>query len=113
MFHPCASVAHSRLLQSRRRPNIPTSLTSVPDHATSKEFQAPVRSWTPVISPSGAIFYTGELFPQWRNSLFVGGLSSTALIRLTFDNERVAVEERIHMARRICSGSETSRILRT
>ena len=73
----------------------------IPDHPTRREFQAPVRSWTPVISPSGAIFYTGSLFTGWRGSMLVGGLSSQALIRLALDGERVAIEERINMKRRI------------
>ncbi|MFP5246335.1 MAG: PQQ-dependent sugar dehydrogenase [Thermoanaerobaculia bacterium] len=73
----------------------------IPDHPTRRDLQAPVRTWTPVISPSGALFYTGSLFPNWRGSLIAGGLSSQALIRLTFDGERVANEERINMQRRI------------
>ena len=75
--------------------------SEIPDHPARKEFQAPVRTWTPVISPSGATFYTGSLFPNWRGSLFIGGLSSQALIRLALDGEKVAVEERIDMKRRI------------
>jgi aldose sugar dehydrogenase len=30
------------------------------DHPSHKEFEAPVRSWTPVISPSGAMFYSAR-----------------------------------------------------
>ncbi|HEX2446100.1 MAG TPA: PQQ-dependent sugar dehydrogenase [Vicinamibacterales bacterium] len=72
----------------------------IPDHQTRPEFKAAVRTWTPVISPSGALFYDGTLFP-WRGSLLVGGLSSKALIRLTMDGAKVTAEERIDMQRRI------------
>jgi glucose/arabinose dehydrogenase len=72
----------------------------IPDHHTKPEFKAPIRTWTPVISPSGALFYEGSLFP-WRGNLVVGGLSSMALIRLTLDGTRVSGEERIDMKRRI------------
>ncbi len=72
----------------------------IPDHHTKPEFKAPVRTWTPVISPSGALFYDGSLFP-WRGSLVVGGLSSKALIRLALDGAKVNAEERIDMQRRI------------
>jgi aldose sugar dehydrogenase len=75
--------------------------SQIPDHPSRKEFQPPVRTWTPVISPSGAIFYTGALFPAWRGQMFVGGLSSQALVRLAIDGGRVAVEERIATGRRI------------
>ena len=37
-------------------------------------FEQPVYYWDPVIAPSGAQFYTGDAFPAWRGSLFVGGL---------------------------------------
>ena len=74
----------------------------IPDHPTQKEFQAPVRSWSPVISPSGAFFYTGTLFPGWRGSLLAGGLSSQALVRLTLNGAgTIDMEERINMKRRI------------
>ena len=73
----------------------------IPDHPSRRDLQAPVRSWSPVISPSGAIFYTGALFPAWRGQMFLGGLSSRSLIRLAIDGERVAVEERIDLKRRI------------
>jgi glucose/arabinose dehydrogenase len=72
----------------------------IPDHRTRAEFKAPVRTWTPVISPSGALFYDGSVFP-WRGSLVLGGLSSRALIRLTLDGAKVTGEERIDMQRRI------------
>jgi glucose/arabinose dehydrogenase len=72
----------------------------IPDHHTRPEFKAPVRTWTPVISPSGAMFYDGTLLP-WKGSLVLGGLSSMALIRLTLDGAKVMGEERIDMGKRI------------
>ena len=72
----------------------------IPDHDTRKDFEAPIKSWTPVISPSGALFYDGSLFP-WRGDLIVGGLSSQAVIRLTIDGNQLKNEERINMGRRI------------
>jgi glucose/arabinose dehydrogenase len=74
--------------------------SAIPDHKTKPEFKAAVRTWTPVISPSGALFYEGSLFP-WRGSLVLGGLSSKALIRLTLDGTKVTAEERIDMQKRI------------
>jgi glucose/arabinose dehydrogenase len=72
----------------------------IPDHRTDPEYKAPARTWTPVISPSGALFYDGSLFP-WRGNLLMGGLSSKALIRLTLNDAKVTGEERIDMQRRI------------
>lgn len=75
--------------------------TPIPDHATHPEFEAPKLTWTPVISPSGLIFYNGELFPEWQNSALIGGLSSKALIRVTFDGPAPKEAERFDMVRRI------------
>ena len=72
----------------------------IPDHNTRQDFIAPIKTWTPVISPSGAQFYDGTLFP-WKNDLIIGGLSSMAVIRLTIDGNTLKNEERIDMKRRI------------
>jgi glucose/arabinose dehydrogenase len=53
----------------------------------------PIYYWDPVIGPSGLAFYTGNLFPQWKNSLFVGGLRGAMLDRLTIANDKVVAEE--------------------
>jgi glucose/arabinose dehydrogenase len=82
------------------RPGV-AAQTAIPGHGTSTEFEPPLRSWSPVISPSGAAFYTASLFRQWRGDLLVGGLSSQALVRLRLDGERVAVEERLNMNKRV------------
>jgi len=57
--------------------------------------EQPVYYWDPVISPSGMTIYTGELFPEWRDNVFIGGLSSQALVRLMMSNDRVVGEERL------------------
>lgn len=72
----------------------------IPDHKTRPEFKAPLKTWTPVISPSGAFFYDGGLLP-WKGDLIVGGLSLQAIIRLTFDGNKVKNEERLNMGHRI------------
>ena len=55
--------------------------------------EEPVYYWDPVIAPSGLAFYNGSLFPQWRGSVFVGGLGSKTLNRLMIVNDKVVAEE--------------------
>jgi glucose/arabinose dehydrogenase len=63
---------------------------------TAKEgTEQPVYYWDPVIAPSGAQFYTGDAFPAWKNSLFIGALKEQRLVRLTLDNGRVTGEEHL------------------
>jgi aldose sugar dehydrogenase len=56
--------------------------------------EQPIYYWDPVIAPSGAAFYTGNAFPAWQGSLFIGSLTPGALVRLQLDGARVAKEER-------------------
>jgi glucose/arabinose dehydrogenase len=57
--------------------------------------QQPVWKWVPSIAPSGMAFYTGNKFPKWRGSLFVGALKDQLLVRLQLDGENVVKEERL------------------
>ncbi|HUF30062.1 MAG TPA: PQQ-dependent sugar dehydrogenase [Gemmatimonadaceae bacterium] len=53
----------------------------------------PVHIWVPSIATSGLLIYTGDRFPQWRGSMFVGGMAGEQLARLTLDGQRVTHEE--------------------
>ncbi len=57
--------------------------------------EQPVYYWDPVIAPSGLMFYTGKLFPEWKGSIFVGSLRQQHLVRLSVKDDRVVGEERL------------------
>lgn len=57
--------------------------------------EQPLFYWDPSIAPSGAAFYTGPVWPAWRNSLFVGALAGSMLVRLSTQGEKVTGEERL------------------
>jgi aldose sugar dehydrogenase len=68
--------------------------TAIGEGITHKEgMEEPVYYWDPVIAPSGLAFYSGNLFPEWRGSVFVGGLGGMMLDRLTIVNDKVVAEE--------------------
>jgi aldose sugar dehydrogenase len=71
--------------------------SGAPIHESSQApgMEQPVYYWDPVISPSGLTIYSGKLFPEWKGDMFIGGLSSNALVRLELENDRVAGEERL------------------
>lgn len=73
----------------------------IPDHKTRPEFEAPKVSWNPAISPGGLIVYSGKLFPQWAGDLFIGGLSSQALVRVDIDGTNAAKGDQWPMGARI------------
>lgn len=57
--------------------------------------EQPLWYWVPSIAPSGMTFYTGDRFPEWRNSVFVGALKYELVARLELDGEKVLSEERM------------------
>ncbi len=57
--------------------------------------EQPVYYWDPVVSPSGITFYSGTAIPEWKNNLFIGGLSSMHIVRLVIENNKVVGEERL------------------
>jgi glucose/arabinose dehydrogenase len=63
--------------------------------AKAEGMEDPLYQWTPVIAPSGMIFYSGKLAPEWERNIFVGGLGSEALVRLEVEGRKVIHEERL------------------
>ncbi len=60
-----------------------------------KGITAPIYTWVPSIAPSGMSFYTGNRYPQWKNSLFVGALAGRMLVRLELDGDKIKSEHRL------------------
>jgi glucose/arabinose dehydrogenase len=57
--------------------------------------EQPVYYWDPVIAPGGMAFYDSDAAPAWKGSLFVTGLGSKHLARLTLNGDKVVGEERL------------------
>ncbi|SUU08385.1 glucose / Sorbosone dehydrogenase family protein [Acinetobacter haemolyticus] len=73
----------------------------IPDHSTRPEFKAPEIDWTPVISPSSMIVYTGDQFPLWRQKALIGGLSSKSIVVVDLNAQPVKEVQRLDMKQRI------------
>jgi aldose sugar dehydrogenase len=80
--------------QADGRKNVP-----VGSGANRREgIEEPIYFWYPSIAPSGMMFYTGDLFPDWKGNLFIGAMSAQYghhLVRLVLNGERVAAEEKL------------------
>jgi glucose/arabinose dehydrogenase len=57
--------------------------------------EQPIYFWYPDIGPCGMMFYTGDMFPEWKGNLFVGALYGKFLMRLVLDGNRVVAEEHL------------------
>jgi len=50
----------------------------------------PLAEFTPSVAPGSGMFYTGELFPQFKGNFFFGGLAGEGLYRVVFSPENPA-----------------------
>jgi aldose sugar dehydrogenase len=58
--------------------------------------------WIPAHPPSGLAYFTGDSFPDWKGSLFSGGLASRDIRRIALDgNGRVTGQERLEIGARV------------
>jgi aldose sugar dehydrogenase len=75
--------------------------TTAKEGITAKEgTEQPIYYWYPDIAPSGMMFYTGELFPEWKGSVFIGSLADKCLIRLVLNGNKVVAEEHLLVDRK-------------
>lgn len=73
--------------------------TEVGEGITTQDgMEQPLFYWDPSIAPSGMVLYTGNVYPQWKGSLFVGALAGQALVRLYVDDTCISGEERLFEA---------------
>ena len=62
----------------------------------------PKVAWVPSPAPSGLMYYTGTVFPQWRGSLLSGGLAAKDIRRIALDkNGNVTGQERLDIGYRV------------
>jgi glucose/arabinose dehydrogenase len=66
----------------------------IPSPETLPDLAKPAVYWNPVIAPGNLMFYTGNLFPQWKGSAFVSGMGSQSLNRLTVEGANAKPVER-------------------
>jgi len=73
----------------------------IPDHRDGDGFEPPKIWWTPSISPSSILIYTGSMFPDWRGDALIGALSGEALIRIDIQGANAAKADQWGMGERI------------
>jgi glucose/arabinose dehydrogenase len=73
----------------------------IPRHSTRSDLAAPAISWNPVIAPGDFLFYTGDMFPQWKGQVLVGGMKPNVLVRVAIDGEKAREVARTRVEHRI------------
>lgn len=75
----------------------------IPDHDTRPEFSKPAISWDPVIAPGDFIFYSGDMFADWKGQILVANLGTTSISRISTsaDKSSATEDERYDMGNRL------------
>jgi glucose/arabinose dehydrogenase len=78
---------------------------------TEKEgMEQPVTYWTPSLGVCGMNFYTGDLFPKWKNQLFFASLSAEEVRRMQVSGAKLVQEEmlikKLGRVRHVITGSD-------
>jgi glucose/arabinose dehydrogenase len=79
----------ARQLDGRKNVRVGNGASAAPG------IEQPIYFWVPSIAPSGMLFYTADLFPEWKGNLFVGAMAGQHLVRLVLKGERVVAEEKL------------------
>jgi glucose/arabinose dehydrogenase len=75
--------------------------TKISDATSRPDLESPFLYWVPSIAISGLSFYTGDAFPDWKGSVFVGSMmegrtrATGHIQRITFNNGRPIQREPI------------------
>ena len=57
--------------------------------------EQPLHFWVPSIAPSGMIFVSSEVYPEWNGNLLIGSLKFSYLNRCILKDDQVIKEERL------------------
>lgn len=55
--------------------------------------EQPLAYWVPSIATSGAAFYSGDLFPQWKGDIFIAALAGAQVRRVDMQDGKVVGQE--------------------
>ncbi|MEO6387560.1 MAG: PQQ-dependent sugar dehydrogenase [Croceibacterium sp.] len=73
----------------------------IPDNETRPDLTGPAITWTPVIAPGDFIFYSGKLWPQWKNQALIANLGTTSIVRVSLSGDSGTEEARTQFDKRL------------
>jgi aldose sugar dehydrogenase len=73
----------------------------IPDHSADDGFHKPAIFWNPVIAPGDFLFYSGKLWPEWRNQALAAGLATQSIVRVSLGGDKGTEEARYKFEKRL------------
>jgi glucose/arabinose dehydrogenase len=75
--------------------------TPIPKNETRPDLAQPAIMWNPVIAPGDFLFYSGKLWPQWKNQALIAGLGTQAIVRVAVNGAKATEQARYPMGKRM------------
>ena len=69
--------------------------TKIGEGTHKQGMQQPLYYWVPSIAPSGMAFCVCDKYSKWKNSLFVGSLKFSTLVKLNLRDNKIISEDRL------------------
>lgn len=73
----------------------------IPDHSPDDGFTKPAIEWTPVIAPGDFLFYSGNMFRDWRGDALIANLKEQNIVRVEFNGTRATEAARYKFGARL------------
>ena len=73
----------------------------IADSSGRNGFEPAKLYWVPSIAPTSLLFYSGNLFPQWKGDALIGSLAGKTLIHVRIRRDKAEPVEQWDMGRRI------------
>ncbi len=67
--------------------------TTFTELTAKEDLEQPIAYWVPSLATCGINFYTGELFPKWKDHLFLASLAAEQLLRIEVAGGKVISQE--------------------
>ena len=75
--------------------------TPIPDHSADDGFTKPAIYWTPVIAPGDFLFYSGNLFADWKGDALIANLKEQNIVRVKMDGTKATEAARYDFGKRL------------
>ena len=73
----------------------------IPDHTADDGFTKPAIYWTPVIAPGDFLFYSGDMFGDWRGDALIANLKEQNIVRVEMNGTRAMEAARYEFGERL------------
>lgn len=73
----------------------------IPDHSADDGFTKPAIYWTPVIAPGDFLFYSGDMFADWRGDALIANLKEQNIVRVRMDGTKATEAARYDLGARL------------